>query len=347
MRYHFKRTLATALAVALLGCAVMLSVSVAKGPYRHAGENAFEGPPLGHPDKALISAAWIDAEPPATDGDTFDWGLECGDACPKCGFKDSQVTPVVLDMPELLGGSDEAAIEVIKRKLGINAFRGSIFDGPAAPTAQLLKHDTPAELKTFDCVLEKLTGSDATSTCGVECLESQAAVCTAGPAGCAESCAAACKATDVAVESVSDTCTLTPVATAANGSGYSAEITLLPGPSDRVELLRHVSPGLDELANKLEDAELYAEADAVREAAQRLRLKARELKTGISAVISPPPVKPVSTTTASCDCCKNQCGGECKCSKTTSSGEQSASATETHDDGQSLFSRRATGWIYP
>ncbi|MEX2142596.1 MAG: hypothetical protein WD894_25305 [Pirellulales bacterium] len=331
MRYHFKRTLSTTLAVALLGCAVMLSVSAAKGPPRPAGENAFEGPPVGHPDKALISTSWIDegtAEPFASDDQAFDWGLECGAGCPKCGFKDPHVTPVVLDMPELLGGSDEAAIDVIKRKLGINAFRGGIFDGPAAPTAQLLKHDAPAELKTFDCVLEKLTGNFAQSTCGVECLESQAAVCAAGPAGCAESCAAACKATDVAVESVSDSCTLTPVATAPEASEYNAELTLVPEPSDRVELLRHVSPGLDELANELEQADLYAEADAVRHAAQQLRLKARELKTGATAATHPRPWKPVSTTTATCDCCKNQCGSECKCSQAASSSNQRASATE-------------------
>jgi hypothetical protein len=346
MRYYLKRTLSTTLAVALLGCAVMLSVSAAKGPYRHAGENAFDGPPVGYPDKALISAAWIDEEPFATDDQTFDWGLECGDGCPKCGFKDSQVTPVVLDMPELLGGSDEAAIDVIKRKLGINAFRGSIFDGPAAPAAQLMKHDAPAELKTFDCVLEKLTGSDSKITCGVECLEAQAAVCTAGPGGCTAACSAACKTSDTTVDSTASDCTLAPLATTVEVSEPNAGLTLLPPPSDRVELLREFAPGLDDLANKLEDADLFAEADAVREAAQRLRVKARELKTGATAAHSRP-WKPVNTTTAACECCKNQCGGECKCSKSASSGEQSASATDTHADGQLFRYLRATGAVEP
>jgi hypothetical protein len=350
MRYHLKRTLSTTLAVALLACAVMLSVSVAKGPYRHASENAFDGPPLGHPDKALISTAWIDdsnAESLVTDEPAFNWGLECGDTCPKCGFKDSQVTPVVLDMPELLGGGDEAAIATIKRKLGINAFRGSIFEGPPTPTAQLLRHDAPAELKMFDCVLEKLTGVASKTTCGAECaqstaaIESTAAVATTTPAVCGETCtaassdtsatacneqcSAACKANNVAATASASDCTTGPVETTRYVIVDGQVGTHRGLPSERIELLRELAgPGLDEVANELEKADLYAEADAVREAAQRLRLKARELKTGATAAAHPRPWKPVSTTAATCDCCKNRCGSECKCSKVTTSAEQTA-----------------------
>jgi hypothetical protein len=326
----------------------MLSVSAAKGPYRHAGENAFDGPPVGHPDKALVSTAWIDestAESSATDEPAaFDWGLPCTDTCPKCGFKDSHVTPVVLDMPELLGGSDEASIAVIKRKLGINAFRGSIFEEPAAPTAQLLKHDAPAELKTFDCVLEKLTGSTAKTVCDAECAASPVAVSTTGPAACNETCTAACSSTStaacsdtctagcktehVAATACASDCTTSHVATTVDVVEEYVGGTVVPPPSDRVELLRELAaPGLDEVANELEKADLYAEADAVREAAQRLRLKARELKTGVTAASHPRPWKPISATTAACDCCKDKCGADCKCPGAELFGERPISGT--------------------
>jgi hypothetical protein len=109
-----------------------------------------------------------------------------------------------------------------------------------------------------------------------------------------------------------------------------------------VELLREFAPGLDELANQLEEADLFAEADAVREAAQRLRVKARELKTGATAATYPRPWKPVSTTTAGCDCCKNQCGSECKCSKSATSDVQ-ATSTQADDDPLFQHSRLTEG----
>ncbi len=38
--------------------------------------------------------------------------------------------PVVVDLPELLGPTDDSAIDVIKRKLGINNFAGTIYENP-------------------------------------------------------------------------------------------------------------------------------------------------------------------------------------------------------------------------
>jgi hypothetical protein len=305
--------------VTLLGSTVMLSVSAAKGPYRHAGENAFDGPPPGHPDKALISTAWIDdrnAESFVTDSPAFDWGLQNVQGCPQCGFKDAQVMPVVLDMPELLGGSDETAVDVIKRKLGINPFRGSIFEGPETPAAQLQKQDAPAELKAFDCVLEKLTAIDTSAECGSQCLQSQTAACTTGSGECAAACTGRAQ-TAQSAEGDSAPEFLINAADLANRN-YSVGLS---EPADGVELLRQVSPGLDELANKLEDADLFAEADAIREAAQRLRIKARELKSRATPVAMPVPWRPVSTTTAS-DCCKDQCSGQCPCTKSRSAAGQ-------------------------
>jgi hypothetical protein len=197
-------------------------------------------------------------------------------------------------------------------------------------------------LKTLDCVVQKLTpGGVFTATCGVECLNAQAGVCTAGPGGCTEACTAGCKTGEATAQSACSDSALAPVATTAEIVEPYAGLAL-PEPSDRLDLLRQVSPGLDELANKLEDADLFAEADAVREAAQRLRLKARELKTGATAAIGHSPWRPVSTTMASCDCCKNQCGSECKCSKAASAGEQSTS-TEIDGDGQAFRLLRTTG----
>jgi hypothetical protein len=60
---------------------------------------------------------------------------------------------------------------------------------------------------------------------------------------------------------------------------------------DSVAALRRASLDLDEAAMRLEVSDRYSEADALREAAQHLRIKARQLKEGAS----------VSTTRSSTD----------------------------------------------
>ncbi len=58
---------------------------------------------------------------------------------------------------------------------------------------------------------------------------------------------------------------------ASDNDGRPREATL------RVEALREAAAKLDEMANLLEPLELYSQADALRDQAQRLRLDAREL----------------------------------------------------------------------
>ena len=310
MRRFSKQTISTALAVGILGYAVMLTASLAKGPYQHGSENAFEGPPVGHPEKALIWHAWV-PEPvvrqaAAVNHDEFDWGLQCAEACPKCGHKDPKVTPVVLDVPELMGPS-EAAIDMIKRKTGINAFRGTVFEGPEAPAAKMLKQEEPAELKAFDRVLRN-SGRNVLDHSGIP----QAgygynfgdATISDALGGHAESAAGA--ATDRIVESpaaspaeiwngrpacpMGTDCGQAALTAIDNGkdcpgSSVNIGVAITPVPSDPVELLRQHGSGMDEIANTLEEHELYHEADAIRDVAQRLRLKARALKHGSAEMV--------------------------------------------------------------
>ena len=261
MRKHFQKTLSTMFAVGLLGCAVMLSVSSAEGPYRHAGQNAFNGAPLGHPDRALIHTQWLaecDVAPAPADHTAFDWKLDDCDACPKCGFKDSHVTPVVLDVPELMGPSDASAIEVIKRKLGINAFRGSIFEAPDCSAAQLFSN---AACTAIDAVC----GHDSCSAFGVCSAESEQCDKTCDTGACAAQ-------TKVTVG----------VAAASSPSAPRDQAFAKMIEEDPVAALRRASLDLDEAAMKLEVSDRYAEADALREAAQHLRIKARQFKVGQS-----------------------------------------------------------------
>ena len=64
----------------------------------------------------------------------------------------------------------------------------------------------------------------------------------------------------------------------------------------RVEALREAAANLDQMANLLEPLELYSQADALREQAQRLRLDAREL-TGARST----PTRAVAPTIAPAD----------------------------------------------
>jgi hypothetical protein len=339
MRNPAKRTLSTALAMAILGYAVMLSASLAKGPNgKSAGENAFDGPPLGLPDKVLIGAGsggCCDSKDIATpqfassnDGAVFEWGLESGEVCPKCRKAEAAVVPVVLDVPELLGPGDASAIGAIKRKTGINVFHGSIFDGPDAPTIRLIQGEQPAELESFDHVLERIGYSGTAAAwravgcdiddvtnglkCAGKCAESPACdqVCdgerklTAGlkvVRAFGNACYDAFGGPKVTIGSTDSTrcadtcdenrCESDDIMGSINPRRPIARFTpssFVPSrdedsQTDPIIALRHASHGLDKVAEHLEEQERYAEADAMREAAQQLRLKARSLKNGMSS----------------------------------------------------------------
>jgi hypothetical protein len=287
MRRHIKTTLSTILAVGMLGCAVMLSVSSAEGPYQHAGANAFNKP-LGHPDKALIQTQWLaqcEADPAPSEQTAFDWKLDQCDACPKCGFKGSHVAPVVLDLPDLMGPGEATAIDVIKRKLGINVFRGSIFEEPEFPAAKLFINAATPALKTQTCDAYSGSCGQATSACSTFCdvldcgksnvatTVSVNAITEACQAPCEKACSAECAS---AKEHVGVATTSAPAAP--RGMAFSSSIQ-----EDSVAALRRASLDLDEAAMRLEVGDRYAEADALREAAQHLRAKARDLKRAASA----------------------------------------------------------------
>jgi hypothetical protein len=58
--------------------------------------------------------------------------------------------------------------------------------------------------------------------------------------------------------------------------------------SSPVELLRETASGLDRAANRLEESNLYPQADALREMAQKLRLEARTRQASKSATVITP-----------------------------------------------------------
>jgi hypothetical protein len=58
-----------------------------------------------------------------------------------------------------------------------------------------------------------------------------------------------------------------------------AEPPAAPGPASPLRVLRSTASHLDETANRLEEMELYEQADALREVAQKLRVDARSLAT--------------------------------------------------------------------
>jgi hypothetical protein len=66
-----------------------------------------------------------------------------------------------------------------------------------------------------------------------------------------------------------------------HGRAFSSNIE-----EDSVAALRRASLDLDQAAMKLEVGDRYAEADALREAAQHLRIKARQLKQGAAVTSS-------------------------------------------------------------
>jgi hypothetical protein len=294
MQRHFKKTLSTILAIALLGCAVMFSVSSAKGPYQGASDNAFHGPPLGHTDKALINTHWLDdctVDSAPVNQAAFDWGFPADEACPKCGFKDVNVKPVVLDVPELLGPDDATAIETIKRKLGINAFRGSIFEDPAPPAAQLFPQGAAPELKAQTCDAACCSKNTTAATTACSTTAAAGGVCNAAKGSCA--------AGDAVAAASDHFCTAVGECSA-NASNKNIGVPkdwLISAPLARavatsieenaVLALRGASFDLDEAAKQLEACDRYHEADALRQAAQELRIKARELKKLAHVAASP------------------------------------------------------------
>jgi hypothetical protein len=178
---------------------------------------------------------------------------------------DSKVTPVVFDVPDISAPIDATAIDTIKRKLGINSFRGTIFDGAEPPGRQLIQQDIPAKLLTLDRVLD----------CADRCDDS----CACPNTGCSVD-----KTISTRVESVAtdDDC---PGA-ASTVSGAAVETQSRPvalvkdksGDRGAIDVLRYSSTQMDEVARHLEDDDRYDEADAMREAAQQLRVLARGFK---------------------------------------------------------------------
>jgi hypothetical protein len=236
----------------------------------------------------------------------------------------------------LLGPGDASSIGAIKRKTGINVFQGSIFDGPDAPTMKLIQREEPAELHSFDQVLKQIgycnpaPGSTAVAcdqadtTTGTAWVRSPACaeVCVGDnelPAGlgvvraAVSACYDALGGKKVGIgrtssakcdEMCENSCRVDDDAELARPRRPIARFTRssvgLSGPdewqTDPMSALRHASRGLDEVAANLEEQERYSEADAVREAAQQLRVKARDLKktAGSSAQLEVHPDKPVA-----------------------------------------------------
>ncbi len=147
--------------------------------------------------------------------------------CPFCpNQKPSTTAPAVIDLPELLSGSDASAIETIKRKLGINLFAGTLFN--TTPDAAPAGVCEPAQVES-------------------QCSPFQ-----------------------------SSTCEIFASPAVANSTYYSFSPATHRSLDD-VAALRDCGHMLDEAAHRLESQNLFDQADAVRQTAQSLRLKARDL----------------------------------------------------------------------
>ena len=137
---------------ALFGSLTTLSVVLAFDPTDYP----YEIPIAPRNDKALIFTPSVQNQ--ATVGSTEkcshclarDWTTaltqstepcRCETPC-RCAATDAAAVtcdssncrqPVVVDLPELLGPTSDSAIDVIKHKLGINNFAGTIYDNPPPP----------------------------------------------------------------------------------------------------------------------------------------------------------------------------------------------------------------------
>jgi hypothetical protein len=201
---------------------------------------------------------------------------------------------------------------------------------------KLIQREEPAELHSFDDVLKQIGYCAAPESSVVACDAGDkvaGSVCVV-PAACDETCnddkkhTAGLGVVSAAVNACYDalggktvgigrTCSANcsevcgaSCSKAGEGASYvnpdQATMTFTrssPSPSALNEwqinplvALRHASRGLDEVAANLEEQERYAEADAVREAAQQLRMKARDLKktAGSNAQVDVHPDKPVA-----------------------------------------------------
>ena len=122
MRNYLKRTTSAAFAVSLLGYAVIVSVGMAEPPCDTTTCASQQSRSRAPAEKAPSLEAWLSenlAQPrapsppavPHAQTTAFDWALESTTPCAKCAKKDSQVTPVVLDLPDNACSGDTSAIE--------------------------------------------------------------------------------------------------------------------------------------------------------------------------------------------------------------------------------------------
>jgi hypothetical protein len=195
------------------------------------------------------------------------------------------VTPVVLDLPDNTSSGDATAIETIKRKLGINVFRGSIFDGADSPAQQVIKQDVPARLLSLNGALDCTDrcdqfGACATSSCpnsacsscpNSACATAKTALTVEWSAKADDNCPGAAAATSIAsTESSSEKC------------AHECENC----DKGAIDVLRNSSSQLEEVAWRFETEDRYEEADSLREAAQQLRVLARGFKQAAAATAS-------------------------------------------------------------
>jgi hypothetical protein len=169
--------------------------------------------------------------------------------------------PVVVDLPELLGPTDGSAIDVIKRKLGINVFAGTIYENsppsPALPCASSAWHSdeihyypTPTANQLFpqhDARMYRLSvGIGVISDAGL-------------------------------LGDLDDDCPGSTPRDVAK-TAYVAEEPECTECTVGIDALRNSSEDLDSAANHLERLERYEQADLIRSAAHELRHLARRLR---------------------------------------------------------------------
>jgi hypothetical protein len=165
--------------------------------------------------------------------------------------------PVVVDLPELLGPNDTSAIDVIKRKLGINVFAGTIYENAASPPAGIWSSDettyhpqkpTTAIFSHPEHGTYHVIGVDFDSNAGL-----------------------------IGEVYLDDDCPGSTPRDVAKTS-YVTEEPECTQCTVGIDALRNSAEDLDSAANQLERLESFEQADMIRSAAHDLRHLARRLR---------------------------------------------------------------------
>lgn len=223
---------------------------------------------------------------------TYDFGcvLASDQSCTQALFDEptevAAPAQLAFDAPEMSGPADRAAIDLIKRKTGVNVFQGTIFDDPNLTALQFDQQPTEDNLAWFDSVLGRLAERDEQPQDTRQAMHLSEQPPRAN--------ATALTGTDVV--------RLEPIKCSFDVAADSHDTAASYARTGHrelhaVESLRDASYQLEADAQALEEQDRYEEADALRDSARELREKARAMR-GHTAALSEPAMLPTAAEAA-------------------------------------------------